>query len=732
MNDAEPAKTHREKPGQTSARRQGRWAAKQVGVVKSTAPLIAIRVSNFEIIAHSEDISDLLGNDTEHLLGLNFMQTHEHIALEILGLSVLSHITHEILDFAPVLDGVKYDAVTHLHEGVRIIEFLPTSNAPQRSMLRKKRLSSNACITILQAPDFDDALQTAAEATRDITEYARIKIHRFHPDWANSMVAESCDGTILSNLGHHGTHPATLHQLHQLLSAMEDSTANLATDLNKNTLFTPPLGEKVNLSFSVGNSISEMHAICLHKLGIKAALSCSLMERGKLWGTITAHDTTVGTLPFQDWCLLQDIASALMARHSQQQHIKDAIKTDQLRDLERKFASAFNDTRTVENTLQEMGPVLQKYLGADGFALQYGCKFYLSGSTPPRPFVQSLIDWSIAQGQSPQPFQTTRLHNVFPPAKEHVGTACGVTLWPTSGQSTSQFIWFRGPEPKGIEHPSLSDMQSASWHLLRDSRAKEDFANFLNVMASQVALKEENAALRQFSETASHDLKAPLRGITLALDIMQEEEFDEKHVREMHAVAATSARRLTKLTTGLLDLAAIGQKNFEFKPIALGSIFEDAQEMLNLQLTEVGATVTFGALPTVLGNELLLLRLALNLFENAIKFRSSERLLNINISTIHESDQIVEIAIADTGIGIAPEYAKRVFEPMQRLHTQDEIDGSGLGLAICEKIMKIHQGCLSIDTDYTDGAKFILRLNKSLDIKRPCQRQLIDKVHSKR
>ena len=71
---------------------------------------------------------------------------------------------------------------------------------------------------------------------------------------------------------------------------------------------------------------------------------------------------------------------------------------------------------------------------------------------------------------------------------------------------------------------------------------------------------------------------------------------------------------------------------------------------------------------------------------------------------------VFEIAVSDTGLGISPKYAKRVFQPLMRLHRREEIEGAGLGLPICARIAEAHDGKVYVDDAYQDGARFVLRL----------------------
>ncbi len=77
---------------------------------------------------------------------------------------------------------------------------------------------------------------------------------------------------------------------------------------------------------------------------------------------------------------------------------------------------------------------------------------------------------------------------------------------------------------------------------------------------------------------------------------------------------------------------------------------------------------------------------------------------------LRETDAFFEVAISDTGQGISPKYAERIFLPLTRLHGQAEVEGSGLGLPICARIAEAHEGKIYVDDTYDDGARFVLRL----------------------
>jgi signal transduction histidine kinase len=97
-----------------------------------------------------------------------------------------------------------------------------------------------------------------------------------------------------------------------------------------------------------------------------------------------------------------------------------------------------------------------------------------------------------------------------------------------------------------------------------------------------------------------------------------------------------------------------------------------------------------------------------NLVGNAIKFRRADPLV-IDISAASRG-AMIEIAVADNGIGIEPEYADRVFEMFYRLHNEESYEGTGIGLTVCQQIVNDHGGEIHVDKNYRGGTKIVMTL----------------------
>jgi chemotaxis family two-component system sensor kinase Cph1 len=115
-------------------------------------------------------------------------------------------------------------------------------------------------------------------------------------------------------------------------------------------------------------------------------------------------------------------------------------------------------------------------------------------------------------------------------------------------------------------------------------------------------------------------------------------------------------------------------------------------------------------LPTVNADRTQLLQVFQNLISNAIKYRS-QRSPKIHVGTEEKGAEWL-ISVRDNGIGIAPQYADRIFRIFQRLHTRREYSGTGIGLAICKKIIERHSGRIWVESELDEGSTFYFTLPK--------------------
>ncbi len=190
-------------------------------------------------------------------------------------------------------------------------------------------------------------------------------------------------------------------------------------------------------------------------------------------------------------------------------------------------------------------------------------------------------------------------------------------------------------------------------------------------------LARSNADLEQFAYVASHDLQEPLRKVASFCQLLQKRyqgQLDERADQYIE-FAVDGAKRMQALINDLLTFSRVGRLIGDLAEVDCDAALARALANVETACEEAAAAVVADPLPVVQGDLSLLTALFQNLVDNAIKYRRPDVAPEVCI-TVARVDDNWEFAVADNGIGIAPEYAERVFVIFQRLHAKEEYPAS--------------------------------------------------------
>jgi two-component system NtrC family sensor kinase len=220
-------------------------------------------------------------------------------------------------------------------------------------------------------------------------------------------------------------------------------------------------------------------------------------------------------------------------------------------------------------------------------------------------------------------------------------------------------------------------------------------------------LEHKNKELEAFSYSVSHDLRAPLRaidGFSLALVEDYNERLDETGRHYLNQVR-TGARRMGELIDDLLELSRMGRAELRREPVDLGALAAEVLDVLKQGQPERVLVPELQQGMIAMADRRLMRVVLENLLGNAWKF--TEKTAQARIVFGREMcDGVMTYFVRDNGAGFNMQYAQRLFQPFQRLHSEAEFSGTGIGLSIAHRIIDRHGGRIWAEGEAGKGAVF--------------------------
>ncbi|MFA6358417.1 MAG: DUF4118 domain-containing protein [Candidatus Omnitrophota bacterium] len=248
------------------------------------------------------------------------------------------------------------------------------------------------------------------------------------------------------------------------------------------------------------------------------------------------------------------------------------------------------------------------------------------------------------------------------------------------------------------------------------------FISFLivGIVVSTLASKTREQVIQRQKEklqtallnSISHDLRTPLSSVTGSLSALLDNDagLDESTRKELLETAFTESERLNRLVGNLLDMTKmeagalkINRKACELRDV-LGVTLEQLKEKIGDRIIKIDIPKDF---PEVSMDFLFMMKVFINLIDNAIKYSSADT--SIDIKAVALKDK-VKIEIKDQGIGLPKGDLKHVFEKFYRVERPQQIMGIGLGLSICKGIIEAHGGQIVAQNNPDHGTTFIITI----------------------
>lgn len=262
----------------------------------------------------------------------------------------------------------------------------------------------------------------------------------------------------------------------------------------------------------------------------------------------------------------------------------------------------------------------------------------------------------------------------------------------------------------------LEEIGPAVRHLLRIRKLENENRSLLSRLTeANIMLAEKNKRLDEFSATLAHDIRGPLGGICMKLEYILESHSDGLggRVKDLIHRAYGSAERLTHIVQAMYDFAKLGSKAAKMEFVNLKQLVEEV--ILDIAFEDT-ADIQIGIddLPVVWGNPDLLRRVFINLISNAVKYSDKKEIVvNVGVRGVSNRTlaKFTEIFVEDNGPGIPKEDQKDIFQIFNRGQQHGgPKEGIGLGLSVVQRIVELHFGKVSVESQSGRGTTFVLTL----------------------
>lgn len=259
-----------------------------------------------------------------------------------------------------------------------------------------------------------------------------------------------------------------------------------------------------------------------------------------------------------------------------------------------------------------------------------------------------------------------------------------------------------------LEH--LENSTTSVEHLNQEIKQREQAEHRLAELLDQI--EDTNKELRDFAHIVSHDLKAPLKGISTIASWLQTDyanKLDEPGKDQLKMLVQRT-QRMKNLIEGILQYSQVSRANEEIKAVDLN---ETLPEIIDLLAAPDNMTITIRKpLPTVNYEATRLTQIFQNLLSNAIKYSDKpEGKIDIDYT---EDKAFWTFSLSDNGPGIDKRHFERIFGIFQTLNPRDEYESTGIGLAVIKKTIEAAGGKIWVASEVGQGSTFSFTLPKSL------------------
>lgn len=707
--------------------------------------LIVVDARNDTILQASHNLPDIIAYNPEDAIGKNLDAIIGPGQVERINASIRQHDLQPVKGAQISLNGQDYHAAVHITGPYKVIEIEKTPQATSEDITFNHGLSDlmrDYAIDIQSATDTEELYNLLVNGVRTISKFDRVKLYRFDEDWNGAVVAEAKADFMPSYLGLNFPASDIPEQARKLYSKnfmrlIADITYKPVA-LHPDRIGTAPL----DMSYSVLRSVSPVHIQYLDNIGVKASMSVSIMQNGKLWGLVACHHNSAHWIPYRIRILSESMGHIFSAKLSSIETAQEQRNIKQKGLLLEKLSLNLNSHIKPNDILSEHSNIAIDALSAQGLAIRTGRTTHTYGTVPPASAVERLLDW-CTENMNHDILYTNDAGQYLKSRHADITIHGGILAVPIGQQKNDLAIWFRtekaaevawaGNPEKPVEQTKAGYRLTprASFELWKTTtKGKSEIWSDGDIAVArsvaQIILENEkifaersSLAKTDFLSSMSHELRTPMGAVIGITQILNRDETLNARQKELVSTLNVSAVTLLNLINDLLDISKIEANKIELEdvPFRASELLEDVHRLMHIKAQEknIAFNVNYPARsdPYFVGDLAKIRQILINLVGNALKFTQAGY-VNLTFAPGPVEGDICHVTfeVADSGIGIPADKIDAVFEKFIQADPSitRKYGGTGLGLPISKTIANAMGGTIEVMSREGFGSRFFVKL----------------------